>query len=656
MLTTLMTRRSTLTATALYVALAIGMTWPLARVMDREIASDLGDPVLNAWIIQWTGGQVLAFLTGDADALGRYWHGNIFYPEPLTIAYSEHLTPQTLQALPVLAATDNVVLAYNLVFLSTFVLSGLGVFLLVRDLTGRPAAAVIAGIAFAFAPYRFSQLSHIQVLSAQWMPFVLYGFRRFLDTGRRRPLVWGSAALVAQNLSCGYYLLFFSPFAGAYVVYELAARRRLGDWAAWRAFTIAAAAVIALTIPFLLPYLSVRDAGVGVRSLGEVTMFSADTHAFATSSGGSWLWGERLRGFVRPEGEGFPGFGILVLATIGAIVGLASRWRPAEAVVANASAARQALLGALMLLLAAHLFATVSVMVIGGFPVPIDGVWAQSRDAGGMLLRTALLAVALVVALKSRGGQQPDNAGSPWGFYAVAALAAALLALGPQIAVKGLVVSQGPYLWLMQYIPGFDGVRVPARYVMLVSLFLAVLTGLGASAIIGRVRKFGLALVGAAGLFMLIEAWPRTFHSNIRIGAADLNETPRELPLGRRIPPAYRVIRDSTEPIVLLEFPFGAPAWDLVSVFNAGYHRQMLVNGYSGFFPDSQQRLIGILDRRMRDPQAAWRAILKTGVTHILVHEGAFPERGGTDITDWLKASGARELLVDGTDRLLAVR
>ena len=78
MLTWSMSRRSTLTATALYVALAIGMTWPLARVMDREIASDLGDPLLTAWIIQWTGGQVLAFLSGDAGALGRYWHGNIF--------------------------------------------------------------------------------------------------------------------------------------------------------------------------------------------------------------------------------------------------------------------------------------------------------------------------------------------------------------------------------------------------------------------------------------------------------------------------------------------------------------------------------------------------------------------------------------------------
>ncbi|MBK9240426.1 MAG: hypothetical protein IPL75_09170 [Acidobacteria bacterium] len=166
----------------------------------------------------------------------------------------------------------------------------------------------------------------MQVLSAQWMPFVLYGFRRFLETGRRRSLVGGSAALVAQNLSCGYYLLFFSPFAAAYVVYELAARRRLRDWATWRAFSIAAVVVGAMTLPFLLPYLSVRDSGVGVRSLGEISMFSADVHAFATAPGWSWLWGERLDTFLRPEGEAFPGLSVLGLAAVGILAGLAGRW------------------------------------------------------------------------------------------------------------------------------------------------------------------------------------------------------------------------------------------------------------------------------------------------------------------------------------------
>ena len=103
-------------------------------------------------------------------------------------------------------------------------------FLLVRELTGNAAAAFVGGLLFAFAPYRLPQSSHLQVLSSQWMPFVLYGLHAVLR--RRdalRPLAGATAALVAQNLSCGYYLLYFSPFAAAYV-----AVGSVADAAGWR--------------------------------------------------------------------------------------------------------------------------------------------------------------------------------------------------------------------------------------------------------------------------------------------------------------------------------------------------------------------------------------------------------------------------------------
>ena len=63
----------------------------------------------------------------------NFWNANIFHPEPLTLAYSEHLFAQAVQILPVYALTGNIILCYNLLFLSTFVLSGLGMFLFVRE-------------------------------------------------------------------------------------------------------------------------------------------------------------------------------------------------------------------------------------------------------------------------------------------------------------------------------------------------------------------------------------------------------------------------------------------------------------------------------------------------------------------------------------------
>src|SRR3954466_11713885 len=105
-----------------YVALTVLTTWPLAAGLARDVPGDFGDPLLQMWIIAW-----------DATHLGRgWWSANIFAPHPLSLAYSEHLLPQAVQAWPVYAATNNPILSYNLIFLSTFALSGLGMFLLGR--------------------------------------------------------------------------------------------------------------------------------------------------------------------------------------------------------------------------------------------------------------------------------------------------------------------------------------------------------------------------------------------------------------------------------------------------------------------------------------------------------------------------------------------
>ena len=247
------------------------MTWPLALGLRRDIPWDLGDSVLNCWILQWGADHLLRFLGGDFHALSGYFNGNIFYPEPLTLAYSEHLTAQVLQILPVYAVTKNIVLCYNLLFLSTFVLSGLGAFLLVRELTGSPRAAFVAGLLYAFAPYRIGQFSHLQVLSSQWMPFALYALRRYFDTRRLRPLAGAVAALVAQNLSSGYFLLYFAPFAAAYVLYEIADRGAVARLAAvGRAGGGGRGGGWPSRSPFLLPYLELRALGFGPRPMDEV--------------------------------------------------------------------------------------------------------------------------------------------------------------------------------------------------------------------------------------------------------------------------------------------------------------------------------------------------------------------------------------------------
>jgi hypothetical protein len=142
-----------------YFTLTIALTWPLVTGLTHDVPGDFGDPLFNSWVLAW-----------GATHLGRgWWSANIFAPHPLSLAYSDHLLPQALQALPIYAMTKNPILCYNLLFLSTFVLSGLGMFLLGRELTGQSAAGLVAGLAFAFAPYRIASVPHIQVLSSAWI-------------------------------------------------------------------------------------------------------------------------------------------------------------------------------------------------------------------------------------------------------------------------------------------------------------------------------------------------------------------------------------------------------------------------------------------------------------------------------------------------------
>jgi hypothetical protein len=647
-------RRTTLVATAAYVVIAIAMTWPLVEHLTTSLPADLGDPGFNAWVLTWTGGQILAALSGHPAALLDYWNGNIFYPARLTIAYSEHMTPETLQALPFFAATHNILLGYNVVFLGTFVLAGLGMFLLVREWTRQPLAAFLAGLAFAYAPYRIGQLPHLQVLSTQWMPFVLYGLRRYFASRRPRALAGAGAALVLQNLSCGYYMLFFPPFAAAYALHELTARRLFRDRRVWLSLAAAAVGVAILTTPFVLPYFRVREiAPVGVRSIDDIVMFSADTRAFITPPAASRLWAGRLPSSITSEGEGFPGLTILAFALAG-LTSLVIRrivhadWRrmPIE-VRALTGAAAAAFLAASLVILAMFISGPLTIPFVSGTTV-LRGIQ--------MPLNVAAVTLIWIVIATTRWRCAAEPEPSGLGFSALAMIAAALLALGPRIESAGHRLAAGPYVWLLEYVPGFDGLRVPARFLMIAAMFTAALAGFGAAWMMRHrtVRwRVAIVVIGMAGI--LAESFMAPMPMNRPLEAGGLTPL-RSLAAGDRIPRIYRVIRDMPEPVVLLELPIGTTRADIPAVYYAGYHRRPIINGYSGFAPARYLRQADLLMRAYDDPPEGLSILQEDGVTHVLVHERAFLDGRGTTLSRWLSDAGAQLVLEEGGDKLFRLR
>lgn len=654
---------STSRAALLYLGAALIFTWPLARGLARDIPWDLGDSLLNAWILAWDADHLTRLFSGDVGALRGFWNANIFYPEPLTLAYSEHLFAQALQIWPVYAVTGNIILCYNLLFLSTFVLSGLGVFLFVREVTGSARAGFVAGLIYAFAPYRVPQFSHLQVLSSQWMPFVLYGLRKYLDKvsvhrqpSRRHflPLAGAAAALVAQNLSNGYFLLFFWPFVIVYVLVEIAGRRLWANWPMWIALAIAGVVSALLTLPFLLPYLQLRSLGIPPRPLSEVAAYSADVYGYLTAPPESHLWGGIMRAFPKPEGDLFPSISALMLAAAGAGVAVGAAWRASRS--APFASPRVAAIG-YGLFAVSGVYLVLLILVFAGFRITSLGPLPISVRGIGRPVIVLAISTALLVAISTRARVLTRSlAATPIGFFAAACAAAFLLSLGPEIRSAGRLIGEsGPYAWFYRYIPGFDGLRVPARYAMLVVLFLSIAAGFGAAFVERRVRR-GPALVLSLGIAAVMEGFAAPIVLNGTAGEGGYAAPPPRVYTGSAVPRAYQFLKTLAPETVVAEFPFGEWTYELRYVYYSAHHWQRLLNGYSGHFPLSYSARANYLRHPLDVPELAWEALYGAGATHAVVHESLYTNDEGRRIGDWLVGRGARLVAEFDGDRVFALR
>ncbi len=645
-----------LIATAVYGAVAIIFTWPLALGLTADIPWDLGDSLLNSWILAWDADRLLRFFTGDLGALRNFWNANIFYPEPLTLAYSEHLFAQAVQILPVYALTGNIILSYNLLFLSTFVLSGLGMYLFVREITGSARAGFVAGLIYAFAPFRVPQFSHIQVISSQWMPFVLFGLRRYFERRSIRPLIGAGAALVAQNLSNGYFLLFFAPFVVAYVLFEIATRSLWKNTRMWMSLSATAMAVFALTLPFLLPYLELRNLGMGPRALNEVKSFSADVFSYWTSPAESHLWGNVIRGYPKSEGDLFPTLAAFLLGAVGFAGAVSMSW--AQARTKPPANAPMLVPLVYVLVAAAVTFLLFLVLILSGHgfthigPLPIS-----ARNVGPSFRVFAILfGLLLLVSPRARsfGRGYALNAGA---FAILAAAIAFLLSLGPEMRTGGRLIGEtGPYSFLYWHIPGFDGLRVPARYAMLVVLFLAMAAGCGA-AVLERRHRLGGTLALALGAFAVAEAFAAPITINGTAEETRYAAPPARVYTGDQVPPVYRFLETLPNPgTVLAEFPFGEWAHEVRYVFYSTAHWHPLLNGYSGHFPLSYNLNATMLRHPLDAPDASWTTLTKSGATHAIVHGASYRDDEGTRIARWLVENGAKPIAEFDGDRVFALR
>jgi hypothetical protein len=446
--------------------------------------------------------------------------------------------------------------------------------------------------------------------------------------------------------------LFFAPLFAAFGLYELIRRRMAGQWRVWLRLAVAALVAALVLYPFLRPYLDARASGAtGARSVEDAAMFAADTHAFATIAPNSRLLAGYLQGYPKPEGEGFPGFTILTFTAIG--LGAAG-WRTLRRVPwASIPRWMLAVWSALFTTFSISASAVLIMFANGRLTLRSASGLIVIQDATAMIWIAALAAIPLVVLTRAlyRPADRADDLAPT--FWMVSGAIAALLAFGPSVYASGHLVAHGPYGWVLAHVPGFDALRVPARFLTVVTLALAVLAGMGAASVINGLRRMAGSVVVIAGIgLVVLESWFAPMGLNQRL-IPDTLVPPGVPAVGRNINPLYPMVKRLPGPVVLIEFPFGEQAYDIQAVFFAGFHRRLLVNGYSGFFPESYGDRVAALAPAPANPEAARQALVESGATHALVHQRAFPDGRGHDIVRWLTSLGAQILATNDDDVLL---
>ena len=282
---------SLLWVTLYFSALTVVMTWPLATRMRDSMVGEVGDNIYFVWMIGWLKKALFELHVNPFDI----WFLN--YPEGWSLAYTEITPSNLLIALP-FSLLGGPMFGYNMALLLSFVLSGIGMYLWVRKMTGRTDAGLIAGTVFAFIPYHFAHflIGHLNLSAIQWFPFYFMGFFEVLEQRKWswRPALVGGIALGLIALTSQYYLYITCLFSGFLVVLYLLwiARERIKDLAFWKNLIGMGLISLPLVLAGVAPFVTLaRQGGLPDRGISVARLYSASPTDFILPSTDHFLFG-----------------------------------------------------------------------------------------------------------------------------------------------------------------------------------------------------------------------------------------------------------------------------------------------------------------------------------------------------------------------------
>ena len=256
----------TRTAAVALLAVAIAMTWPVARLWPPEIPNQ-PDASFNVWRLAWVAHQLREDPT-------RLFEANIFSPAAHTLAYSDAMPLMGFAGAPLMWAGVHPFAVHNLLLVAAFWSASYFTYRLCLRLTSNQWASLIGGIVSGYAPYRFGHVSHLELLWTAFLPLGLSTLLRLHEQPSLRASLRLALFVVLQTLCSIYYGIYFAIYL-ALASLALAIRNR---GAAVSRVAIALAMAAAFGLVALLPYVLMYRAAstlVEHRTGEEIARFSA---------------------------------------------------------------------------------------------------------------------------------------------------------------------------------------------------------------------------------------------------------------------------------------------------------------------------------------------------------------------------------------------
>ena len=593
----LMTSRPHLLAGVLFFVLTVGMTWPLMTRLSTHVT--LGQqpamtvPYFNLWTLAWNH----HWLSGEVP---NYWDANIYFPHQRTLAFSEPQLLTSALTYPFTLLGGNTVLAYNIALLGFLFGAGISAYALCWWLLEPADGDLKNGSSTFTASRRYRWIS--AVTSGILYAFNFYMFRE-VGVLQLLATLFLPITFLGMHRFFRYYkwsdaLLFSIGF--------------LGSWCTCAYYGL----FLSVFVPCFAIRLAKRD-----------------------------LWQKKTLMKIT---------GVLILILICLIPLGYGMWTAKTAMSLDRP---EILIQNFSALIKNYLKLPSHTLFYGGIlKIPLG----RSLFLGGILLFLASLGMIGILEAKEKKTGIVNQHSQPllqqYGvFYLCMALLGLLLSLGMALAPRTsmdlggyqFLVWLSPYNLLYNFVPGFSSIRSPDRFIVFCILFLSILAGYGMFQLSQHIRpRWKRIVVPILVAAMIFELWPLPLR---------LVKVPRTV---EELPPIYEHLRSIPNHSRLLELPMSVAYTEqgveseARYMYFSSFHWASLVNGYSGFLPQSTEKLAEMMQKS--GPQVILPALKEFNVQYILAHVDELSEDEVTQLKQ-LEAEGLKLHFREGNDLLYEV-